>query len=154
MNFTRTGDVDVNSLPDPGTLPPRVVSPAEAPHGRYHWTRTYKNGLPQLQDGPAVITDCLRTGDRCMSYFHSGSFDLPMLFGGGNWTLDAEHDQAAPGCGGSVHVKMTGQYPLPQPPKDPIAPLTGHGHLEQSGSGIGSCAVNTDFDDTYTRIGD
>jgi len=154
VTFTRTGDVDVNSLPDPGTLPPRVVSPAEALHGRYHWTRTYKNGLPQLQDGPAVITDCLRTGDRCMSYFHSGSFDLPMLFGGGNWTLDAEHDQAAPGCGGSVHVKMTGQYPLPQPPKDPIALLTGQGHLEQSGSGIGSCAVNTDFDDTYTRIGD
>jgi serine/threonine-protein kinase len=49
---------------------------------------------------------------------------------------------------------MTGQYPLPQPPKDPLALLTGQGHLEQSGSGIASCAVNTDFDDTYTRIGD
>jgi hypothetical protein len=48
---------------------------------------------------------------------------------------------------------MTGQYPLPQPPKDPITLLTGHGHLEQSGSEAGSCAVNTDFDDTYTRIG-
>jgi hypothetical protein len=152
--FTRTGDIDVKSLPDPGALPARVASPAEALHGHYHFTRTYKNGLPPLQDGPAVVTDCLRTGDRCISYFHSGSFETPMVFGGGNWTLDAEHDQDAPGCGGSVHIKVTGQYPLPQPPNDPITPLTGHGHLEQSGPGIGSCAVNTDFDDTYTRIGD
>jgi serine/threonine-protein kinase len=29
VTFTRTGDVDVDSLPDPATLPPRVVSPAE-----------------------------------------------------------------------------------------------------------------------------
>ena len=72
VSFTRTGDVDVNSLPDPGTLPPRVISPAEAPHGRYHITRNFANGMPQQQDGPAVRTD-LRTGDRCMSYFHSGS---------------------------------------------------------------------------------
>ena len=97
VTFTRTGDVDVNSLPDPGALPARVASPAEALHGRYHLTRTYKNGLPQLQDGPAVITDCLRTGDRCVSYLHSGSFETPMVFGGGNWTLDAERDQECSG---------------------------------------------------------
>jgi hypothetical protein len=47
----------------------------------------------------------------------------------------------------------TGQYPLPQPSNDPVTLLTGHCHLEQSGSEAGSCAVNTDFDDTYTRIG-
>jgi hypothetical protein len=34
VTFTRTGDVDVTSLPDPNTLPPRVVSPAEAPATR------------------------------------------------------------------------------------------------------------------------
>ena len=39
VTFTRTGDVDINSLPDPATLPPRVVSPAEALHGRYHISR-------------------------------------------------------------------------------------------------------------------
>jgi hypothetical protein len=152
VSFTRTGDVDANSLPDPGTLPPRVISPAEALDGRYHITRNFANGMPQQQDGPAVRTDCLRTGDRCMSYFHSGSFDTPMVFGGGNWTLHVEHDQDAPGCGGEVYAKMTGQYPLPQPPKDPITLLTGHGHLDQTGSG--SCEVNVDFDETYTRIGD
>lgn len=87
VTFTRTGDVDVNSLPDPGSLPPRVGSPAEALHGRYHMARRFANGAPSNPDGPAVITDCLRTGDRCMSYFHSGSFYTPMVFGGGNWNV-------------------------------------------------------------------
>ncbi|KZS64177.1 hypothetical protein LAUMK35_03047 [Mycobacterium pseudokansasii] len=36
VTFTRIGDVDLNSLPDPATLPPRVVSPAEALRGSYH----------------------------------------------------------------------------------------------------------------------
>jgi hypothetical protein len=152
VTFTRTGDVDVNSLPDPGNLPPRVASPAEALHGRYHMTRKFANGAPSNPDGPAVITDCLRTGDRCMSYFHSGSFDTPLVFGGGNWTLHVEHDQDAANCGGSVGVKMTGQYPLPQPAQNPITLLTGHGHLDENGSP--PCQVSVDFDETYTRIGD
>jgi serine/threonine-protein kinase len=86
-----------------------------------------------------------------MSYFQSGSFDMPMIFAGGNWTMDLDHDQAS--CGGMVHIRVNAQYPLPQPPQDPIAKLTGHGHTEQTGSGIGTCATKTDFDDTFTRIG-
>jgi hypothetical protein len=152
VTFTRTGDVDVNSLPDPGSLPPRVVSPAEALHGRYHMTRKFANGAPSTPDGPAVVTDCLRTGDRCMSYFHSGSFDTPLVFGGGNWNLHIEHDEEAPNCDGPVGVKMTAQYPMPQPPQDPITLLTGHGHLDENGSA--PCAVSVDFDETYTRVGD
>ena len=70
VTFTRTGDVDVNSLPDPASQPPRVVSPAEALHGRYHQTETHTNGEKDESD-PSVRTDCLRTGDRCMSYFHA-----------------------------------------------------------------------------------
>jgi Protein kinase domain len=152
VTFTRTGDVDVNSLPDPSNLPARVASPAEALHGRYHMTRKFANGAPSNQDGPAVITDCLRTGDRCMSYFHSGSFDTPMVFSGGNWNMNVEHDEDAPNCGGQVGVKITGQYPLPQPPQMPITLLAGHGHLSENGSA--PCDVNVDFDETYTRIGD
>jgi Protein kinase domain len=34
VTFTRNGDVDVNTLPDPATLPPRVVSPVGALHGQ------------------------------------------------------------------------------------------------------------------------
>jgi predicted Ser/Thr protein kinase len=149
VTFTRTGDVDVDNLPDPGALPPRVVSPAEALHGRYHSTRTFPNGLPQLQGDYAVTTDCLRSGDRCMSYFHSPSDIRPLLFSGGNWTLDSTSDGKC-SDGSLAGVKATGQYPLPQPPQDPIPLLTGHGHLEQAVP----CAGSTDFDETFTRTGD
>ena len=150
VTFTRTGDVDVNKLPDPLSLPPRVVSPAEALHGRYHQNRTFTMGNPQQSDF-SVSTNCLRTGDRCMSYFHAPTgFVEPLVFDGGNWVFTSELDDKCPGNGAPVHVKKTGQYPLPQPPQDPITLLTGHGHQEQTGS----CAASVDFDETFTRTGD
>jgi hypothetical protein len=54
------------------------------------------------------------------------------------------------GSGVNTHLKDTGQYPLPQPPQDPITRLAGHGHHEQSAP----CAVTGDFDETFTRTGD
>jgi tRNA A-37 threonylcarbamoyl transferase component Bud32 len=150
VTITRTGDVDVNTLPDPAGQPPRVVSPAQALRGHYHVTRTFANGIPQAELNTAVATDCLRTGDRCMSYFHEPSGDLPLVFGGGNWTMNVDVDINCPTSGGTAHVKSSGQYPLPLPPRDPIVQLTGRGHQEQTPP----CAVNTDFDETYTRTGD
>ena len=43
-----------------------------------------------------------------------------------------------------------GQYPLPQPPQNPIPSLSGHGTWVQTGS----CAVDFEFDETFTRTGD
>ncbi|MGB9226372.1 serine/threonine-protein kinase [Mycobacterium sp.] len=149
VTFTRTGDVDLSSLPDPATLPARVVSPAQALHGRYHISRTFSRWLSPQQEEQAVTTDCLRTGDRCMSYFHSPSTDTPLVFSGGNWMLNVEHSDNLAGCF-SLGVKTTAEYPLPQSPQDPIVVLTGHGHHEQTGS----CAVEVDFDETYSRTGD
>ncbi len=150
VTFTRTGDVDVNSLPDPGGQPPRVVSPAQALRGRYRITRTFTNGIPSAEANTAVSTDCLRTGDRCMSYFHEPSGDLPMVFGGGSWTWKIDGDIMCPRSADSAHVNSSGQDPLPQPPQDPIAQLTGHGHQEQSAP----CEMNADFQETMTRVGD
>ncbi|OBH04238.1 hypothetical protein A5696_06195 [Mycobacterium sp. E2699] len=152
VTFTRTGDVDITKLPDPGALPPRVASPAEALQGRYHVTRKFKRAVPPQQGDQAVVTDCLRTGDRCMSYLHSKTIDTPLLFAGGVWNLHVEHDDNDPGCGGPVYAKATGQYPLPQPPQDPIAVLTGHNHLDESGGP--NCQWSLDYDETLTRTGD
>jgi hypothetical protein len=44
VTCTRTGDVGVNTLPDPATLPPRVLSLAEALRGHYHETDVTPNG--------------------------------------------------------------------------------------------------------------
>jgi serine/threonine-protein kinase len=150
VTFTRTGDIDVNSLPDPASQPPRLVSPAEALRGHYHVTRTFENGIPQQQLDTAVSTDCLRTGDRCVSYFQEPSGDPPLVFSGGNWTRNMEADIRCLSSGETAHMKSTGQYPLPQPIGDPIIQLTGHGHQEQTAP----CPINTDFNETFTRTGD
>jgi len=51
---------------------------------------------------------------------------------------------------GPMHVKKSGQYPLPQPLQNPITLLTGHGRQDQTGS----CAGSVVFDETFTRTGD
>jgi serine/threonine-protein kinase len=149
VTFTRTGDVDPGSLPDPATLPPRVVSPAQALRGHYQLSRTFAKGQPQVLGDSALRTDCQRNGVRCMSYFHSKMGDVPLVFSGSTW-IWAENSNGKCQNGGPAHLNASAQYPLPKPPQDPIALLAGHGHWEQSGS----CSVNLDFDETFTRTGD
>jgi serine/threonine protein kinase len=145
VTFTRTADVDVTSLPDPATQTAHVVSPAEALHGRYHYTQPF-----EIERDYAVRTDCLRTGDRCMSFFHApGGFGHPLVFGNGKWIYDVDFDESC-GTGGTSHVTTTAAYPLPAPPQDPITLLTGHGHQESTGSACSS----GDFDDKFVRTGD
>ena len=148
VTFTRTGDVDLASLPDPVTLPPRVVSPAEALRGRYHHARAFTNGQKQESDY-AVRTDCLRTGDRCMSFFHGATgIVLPMVFGDGTWNMNTAADGTC--RGGAIQVTKSGTYPLPAPPQNPIALLTGRGRQDQTAP----CAATVEFDDAFTRTGD
>lgn len=150
VTFTRTGDVDVASLPNPGTLPARVVSPAEALHGRYHQSSVQPNGFREQNDY-VVRTDCLRAGDRCMSLFRRPpAAAMAMVFGAGNWFYDREFD-APCSKGGTAHARIVVPFPLPHPLQDPVALINGHGHEEITGApGCGS----TDVDVTFARIGD
>jgi serine/threonine-protein kinase len=148
VTFTRTGDAEVDSLDPPGDLPARVVSPAEALRGRYRNTLTFSSGAASQDYDSVVRTDCLRSGDRCMSYFH-GSGVTPLLFANGKWTQSQEYD-AECSLGGKPHVKVTADYPLPQPPQNPIAVLTGHGNNISTGS----ACVGGDFDEKFVRTGD
>jgi serine/threonine-protein kinase len=153
VTFTRTGDVDVNAdfkgVPDPASLPQRVVSPAEALHGRYRITRAFSGVGSQTMGESNVTTYCLRAGDRCMSYFSVASGDIPLVFGDGNWEWKDETDGPCPN-GQMSHLTASGRFPLPQPPQNPIAELRGHGTWVQTGS----CAVNYTIDETFTRTGD
>jgi serine/threonine protein kinase len=151
--FTRTGDVDVDAdfkgVADPSKLAPRVVSPAEALRGRYRVTRTFAGRSPQELGDSAVTTYCLRAGDRCMSYVSVASGDMPLAFSGGSWLWKDESDGPCP-TGENSHLSVNAQFPLPQPPQDPIPVLSGHGTWVQTGA----CAVNVGFDETFTRTGD
>jgi serine/threonine protein kinase len=148
VTFTRTGDVDVSGLPDPAREAPRVVSPAEALHGQYHTEITFMRGLRQDYDY-GVQTYCLRTAQKCMSFFIGPSGNEPLTFANGQWTRTDRYEASCP-QGGTSHVKMNATYPLPQPPQNPIARLTGHGFKDETGS---TC-VSGDFDQTFTRTGD
>ncbi|HXB88647.1 serine/threonine-protein kinase [Mycobacterium sp.] len=150
VTFTRTGDPDVTKIPDPAALPPRAASPASALHGRYHETITYANGNSAPgQDDVTVRTECLRAGDRCMSLFHAPDGVVPLVFSGGKWTRD---DEGTVPCnlGGTVHIRLTAEYPLPDPLQEPIPVLTGHGQNVTAGS---ACAGG-DFEDKFERTGD
>ena len=150
VTFTRTGDPDLSRVPDPAALPPRAASPSTALRGRYHETITYANGgSAPGQDDLTVRTVCLRTGDRCMSLFHAIDGVVPLVFSGGKWT---RNDEGTVPCnlGGTVNIKLSAEYPLPDPLQDPIPLLTGHGHNVTTGS---ACAGG-DFEDKFERTGD
>ena len=148
VTFSRTGETDVSVLPDPASQAPRVVSPAEALHGSYHSELTQPNGFKQEYEY-GVRTDCLRTGERCMSDFAGAEGRIALVFGNGKWTRNDEFNSAC-SSGGTGHVKVSAEFPLPQPAQDPITLLTGHGSSDMTGTACPS----SDFDQKFVRTGD
>jgi serine/threonine protein kinase len=151
LTLTRTADVDISLLPDPAALRARLVSPAEALHGSYDMSVTYPNG-DQYPDHFAARTDCLRTGDRCMTYFWQPKGNQAFIFGNGTWTRHVEIDDAPCSKGGTNRVAFTTTLPIPQAPQDPIPLLTGHGTNDILG-GPGTCRSGT-YVERFTRTGD
>lgn len=150
VTFTRTGDGELSSLPDPAGLPPRTTSPASTLHGRYHENIVYSvggfaPGAPDLQ----VRTQCLRTGDRCISAFHAMDGVVTLIFAGGKWTR-TEEGTVPCALGGTTHVKINAEYPLPTDLQDPIPTLEGRGTNTSTG---GECKGG-DFTDKFVRTGD
>jgi serine/threonine-protein kinase len=150
VTFTKTGDADTANGEDPATLPPRVMSLAAALYGRYHQTLNYTSGAsgPEVTD-LAAQTYCLRTGERCLSVLHAPGGMVILVFKDGKWTQDS---QGTTKCrlGNSTTVKVIAEYPLPQPPDDPIPLLTGHGQTVSTES---DC-VGGDFEVKFERIGE
>ncbi len=152
VTFTRTGDVDPNSLPDPAGLPPRAASQAQVLRGRYHETVTFTNGdIVPGQDDLTVETNCLRTGDRCMSLFHAPDGVVTLMFADDKWT---RNEQGTVPCtkGGTSQITLTAEYPMPQRLQDPLQELQGHGR--QDVAPASACPAGGDLDDKFTRTGD
>lgn len=134
VTFTRIGDVDLNSLPDPASQPVRVASPAEAWHGRYHETQTPDAKYNPSSENFFVQTDCLRTGERCVSVGKTDKGAEGYVFADGKWVTQFGGPSICPDPNQSVSDKYHWELPLPQPPQDPITLLTGHGHRDVTGA--------------------
>jgi serine/threonine protein kinase len=153
--FTRTTDTNISLLSDPASLAPRVVSPAQALHGSYDNIWTFTDGHSSVADHYGVQTDCLRTGDRCISPFvdpKDGGVEL-FVFGNGTWTRNEEGDVDCK-TGGKDHSKWTGTLPLPQPAQDPITLLTGHGYIDITHLMGASRCKSWAMEEKFTRTGD
>jgi serine/threonine protein kinase len=151
VTFTRTGDTDIASLPDPAREPTRVVSAAQGLHGVYHSKATFADGGPPQEVDYRGQTVCLRSGERCLSRFVAtdSSGGLLFTFANGTWTRNDERD-APCSDGHTSHMKITGEFPAPNPPQDPIMQLTGHGYLETTGSACKS----SNYEQVLNRTGD
>ncbi len=151
--LTRTGDTDIAQLPDPAAKDARMVSPAEALHGRYDSQTTYANGHKTAVSNYGVRTDWLRTGDRCMSFFLTAKgYYEPQVFANGAWTLNEDLDDSC-SLGGTYHATFTATMALPEPPENPITSLIAHGYDKVPPTPGVSCPSQA-YDETYTRTGD
>jgi serine/threonine-protein kinase len=151
VKFTRVSDVKPEvSVADPKAQPPRVPSPAQGLHGKYQETDTYADGGRNAEANFDIATYCLRTGDRCLSYWQSPSDTKVLVFAQNQWTLANTSQNAKCTNGSPASGQVTLQYPLPQPAQDPIPLLTGRGHYTVSGQ----CPFNSDFDSRVQRTGD
>jgi serine/threonine-protein kinase len=150
VTFTRTRDIQQNgSTADTEAQPPRVASPAEALHGRYQETDTYADGGRSAEVNFDIQTYCLRTGQRCLSYWLNPDDVKILVFAQNQLVLSNTSADSECKNGGRAHREISLQYPLPQPPQDPITLLTGRGHYTITGD----CPFNSDFDSRVERTG-
>ncbi len=81
---------------------------------------------------------------------HPTGARLAMVFADGKWTYrNVWEDNCASGAGKAQAVE-TGEFPLPQPPQNPITLLVGRGHHEHTGA----CTANADIELKLQRTGD
>jgi serine/threonine-protein kinase len=151
LTATRTGDADSGtSVADPAAMPARVASPAQALYGRYQEVDTYKDGNRSADVSFDIQTYCLRTGDRCLSYWLTPNDVKILIYAKNQFVLANRSSDSQCKNGGPAHREITLQYPLPTPAQDPITLLTGNGHYTVTGG----CPFNSDFDSRVQRTGD
>ncbi len=151
VTATRMADADSDvSAADPAAMPARVASPGQALYGSYQETDTYKDGNRNADVSFDIQSFCLRTGERCLSYWLSPKDIKVLIFAKNEWLLANRSSDSTCTNGGPAHREITLQYPLPSPAQDPITLLTGRGHYTITGA----CPFNSDFDSKVQRTGD
>lgn len=150
VTFTKTGDGNAAELPDPAAQPALVPSPAAALHGRYRETDTYASDARRAEATFDVRTYCLRTGDRCLSWWQSAADAKAMVFAAGKLVLANTTGSARCTSGRTARRETALEYPIPDLAQDPITGLTGRGRYTVTGD----CPYNSDFESRVERTGD
>lgn len=151
VTFTRTGDRQAGaSVADPASQPARVASPAQSLHGSYQEVDTYVDGNRSAEVSFDIQTYCLRTGQRCLSYWLNPNDVKVLVFERNEWVLTNTSTDSRCKNGEPARREIILNYPLPQPRQDPITLLTGRGHYTVTGG----CPFNSDFESRVQRTGD
>jgi hypothetical protein len=152
INLTRKGDLDLSTVDDPSVLPALKPSAAAGFRGQYRYQYRSEGDDDPHEVVGSVQTRCLRTVERCMSYFSEPRSAEPFVFADGQWIL---RYHAPVSCGSAagprVTIDRTATLDLPSPASDPIDLLAGRGHEEIASD---QCTVNNDFDLRFERISD
>ena len=152
VTVSRTADADPSvEVADPAAQPPRVASPGANLWGDYRQTQT--NQQTGEVYPPATYggnTQCLRTGDRCLSYLVEPQTKalLVLTFAAGKWTSTSAPDNAPCESGAPASSVLTGEYALPQPVPDPIITLTGTQRTIRMGACPGELTIDVKLDRT------
>ncbi len=147
------GENPLAHVADPGTQPARVVSPASGLWGSYRLLQTNPDtGQVYPATTYAGTTNCLRTGDRCLSYLVEPGTNalLVMTFAKDGWTSTSAPTQTSCGNGRSGTSVITAKMALPKSPADPISALAGSQRTDVTGA----CAKTLTLDATLERTGD
>jgi hypothetical protein len=154
VTVKRTGDVDsAVAVADPAAQPGRVPSPGLALWGNYRQTQTNpQTGEVYPTTDYTGNTQCLRTGDRCLTYLVDPQSKalLVLTYADGKWTsASAPIDEQCPNGQPGFSV-LTGEFPLPQPVSNPINSLAGSQRTVRTGACPASLTLTVKLD----RIGD
>jgi len=152
VTITRTADANPEArVADPAAQPARVPSPASGLWGSY---RVVETNPATGQIYPPTIyagnTHCLRTGERCLSYFvdPQSSALLVMTFAYDHWASVSAPLETPCGNGETGMSVVTGTVALPQPVSDPIMALTGSNRTDLTGRCPKTLTVDTRLERT------
>lgn len=149
--LTRIGDLDpAVTIPDPATMPARVVNRASGLNGEYRMQFTDNaTGEQHPEITRRVHTYCMRSGIDCVTLMTSENHVLTWVFNQGKWTYSMNTPDKCPDGRATVDHDSA-EFGLPSPAADPIPSLTGVRHQSTDAP----CAAKSEHTVTAERIGD
>ena len=166
MTLSRVGDVERGvPVADPHAVAPLSVSAPDGLKGRYRQVNTFRGqGAPPPNDETEVeaktvemMTMCVRNTEQCWALatadFDGTTVQWPMVFANGMWSVSrrASHNEACPNQS-STEMVMHSDYPMPQPPLNPVPRLTGTETFDFHSPST-PCVGAFDYDSVLERTG-